>query len=45
MKEFPKEIVEHYQATDEDSRIRRGLGQLEFLRTQAIVRKYLPPSP
>ena len=45
MREIPKEIVEHYQATNEDSRIRRGLGQLEFLRTQAIVRKYLPPSP
>lgn len=45
MKEIPREIVEHYQTTDEDSRIRRGLGQLEFLRTQAIVRRYLPSPP
>lgn len=45
MKEIPKEIVEHYQATDENARIRQGLGQLEFLRTQAIVRKHLPRGP
>jgi len=45
VRDIPNEIVEHYQATDEDSRIRRGLGQLEFVRTQAIVRKHLPTGP
>jgi len=40
--EVPQEIVQHYRAVEEDARIRRGYGQLELLRTQEIVRRYLP---
>ena len=42
MTDLPREIIDHYRSADEDSRIRQGLGQLELLRTQAIVRRYLP---
>jgi ubiquinone/menaquinone biosynthesis C-methylase UbiE len=45
MAEVPPEIVDHYRSTDEDVRIRRGLNQLELLRTQAIVREHLPSGP
>ncbi len=40
------EILEYYAtAWDEDARIRSGLGELEFLRTQEIVRRFLPADP
>lgn len=42
MPEIPREIVDHYSAADENARLRTGLGQLEFLRTQEIVRRFLP---
>jgi ubiquinone/menaquinone biosynthesis C-methylase UbiE len=38
-------IVEHYQRTDEDGRIRLGFGQLELVRTQEIVRRHLSRRP
>lgn len=41
---IPEEIRDHYEGrVDEDARIREGLGQLELLRTQEVVRRYLPP--
>ncbi len=41
---LPDEIREHYRnEIDEDARIRSGIGQLEFLRTQEIVRRHLGP--
>jgi len=40
------EINTHYTVdVDEDRRIRTGLGQLELLRTQEIIRGNLPASP
>jgi ubiquinone/menaquinone biosynthesis C-methylase UbiE len=39
------EIVGHYQRIDEDSRIRRGFGRLELIRTQEILRRYLSAPP
>jgi len=43
MVEVSPEILQHYRDADENGRIRSGLGQLEFVRTQAIVRRHLPP--
>jgi SAM-dependent methyltransferase len=43
--EVPAEVVEHYEQIDEDSRITQGLGRLELLRTQEIVRRHLPHAP
>ena len=45
MSEVPHEIIEHYDATDEDARIRHGFAQLELLRTQEIIRRFLPQRP
>ncbi len=43
-KGIPDEILEHHeQDVDEDLRLRQGLGELEFLRTQEIIRRHLPP--
>jgi ubiquinone/menaquinone biosynthesis C-methylase UbiE len=38
-------IVGHYESILEESRIDHGLGQLELLRTQEILRRHLPPPP
>jgi len=40
-----KEIEEHYLHTREWERLSAGLGELERLRTQAILARYLPPAP
>ncbi|MEO8106490.1 MAG: methyltransferase domain-containing protein [Actinomycetes bacterium] len=45
MADTPPEIIDHYRCIDEDARIRNGIGQLELLRTQSIVRRFLPPGP
>jgi SAM-dependent methyltransferase len=42
MVEVPAEMVEHYRSVDEDARITGGYRQLEYLRTQEIVRRHLP---
>ena len=42
----PDEILHHYQAQfDEDERLRDGLGELELLRTQEVIRRNLPEGP
>jgi SAM-dependent methyltransferase len=38
-------ILRHYQGIREEERITSGLGQLEFIRVQEILRRHLPPSP
>ncbi|MFQ5554664.1 MAG: methyltransferase domain-containing protein [Acidimicrobiia bacterium] len=39
----PEEIRAHYEdAVDEDVRIRRGLAELELVRTKEILRRHLP---
>jgi SAM-dependent methyltransferase len=39
------DVLAHYAVTPEDGRITDGLGQLELLRTQEIVRRHLDPAP
>ncbi|MGH3449276.1 MAG: class I SAM-dependent methyltransferase [Haloechinothrix sp.] len=40
---LPEEIQNHYESEiREDLRLRKGLGRLEFLRTQEVVRRHLP---
>jgi SAM-dependent methyltransferase len=38
-------ILRHYDTIREDQRITVGLGQLELVRTQEILRRHLPPPP
>jgi hypothetical protein len=37
-----REIVEFYTKTPEESRLGRGSSQLEFERTQELIRRFLP---
>jgi len=39
------EVVGHYESIREENRISSGLGQLELLRVQEILRRHLPPPP
>lgn len=41
----PEEIVRHYEEIEEGRRITEGLGQLELLRTQQVLGRYLPEPP
>ena len=38
-------VVDHYESIREEDRITSGLGQLELVRTQQILRRCLPPCP
>ena len=38
-------MVGHYESISEGNRITRGLGQLELLRTQEVLRRHLPAPP
>lgn len=38
-------ISEHYETVREEDRLSSGLGQLELLRTQEVLRRHLPPPP
>lgn len=38
-------VVRYYSNYDEQSRLAEGLGQVEFIRTQSILRRYLNPPP
>jgi ubiquinone/menaquinone biosynthesis C-methylase UbiE len=40
-----EELQQYYQVHDENNRLRRGEGQLEFVRTQRIIQRYLPSPP
>lgn len=42
---IPKEIESHYQQTRESDRLSGGFGELERLRTQSVLERYLPPAP
>jgi ubiquinone/menaquinone biosynthesis C-methylase UbiE len=42
---IPKEIEWHYLQTQESERLSNACGELERLRTQAILARYLPPPP
>jgi ubiquinone/menaquinone biosynthesis C-methylase UbiE len=38
-------VVAHYEATREEDRLAVGLGSLELVRTQEILRRHLPAAP
>jgi ubiquinone/menaquinone biosynthesis C-methylase UbiE len=38
-------VLRHYDTIREEQRITTGLGQLELVRTQEILRRHLPPPP
>jgi SAM-dependent methyltransferase len=38
-------IIEHYESSREEDRIVAGLGQLELVRTQEVLRRHLPVPP
>lgn len=41
--QLPEEIRDHYESEiREDQRLRKGMGRLEFVRTQEVVRQHLP---
>jgi len=42
---FPPEITRFYQEVPEEERLAAGPSQLEFVRTQEVVLRYLPPPP
>ena len=39
------DVVQHYEGVTEEDRLTAGLHQLELLRTQEILTRYLPPAP
>jgi SAM-dependent methyltransferase len=45
MDDVAPDILEHYGQIDEGGRITAGLGRLELLRTQEILRRHLPDAP
>jgi hypothetical protein len=40
-----QEILLHYASGHETQRLSQGVGQLELLRTQELLTRYLPASP
>ena len=42
---LPSEIIEHYEKVDEAQRLERPENQIERLRTQELLHRYLPPPP
>ena len=42
---IPHEILTHYENSNEAQRLSSGVGQLEWVRTQELVKRYLPPAP
>ena len=45
MRLIPKEIEEHYLQSKESERLSNEWGELERLRTQAILARHLPSTP
>ena len=39
------QVIGHYESIREEDRISSGLGLLEFLRVQEVLRRHLPPPP
>jgi SAM-dependent methyltransferase len=42
MEPVPEEVIRHYESRDEGSRLDRGFGVIERLRTQELVDRHLP---
>ncbi len=45
MTSVPEEVLRHYAEVDEGARIASGLRQLELVRTQQLIRRFLPHKP
>ena len=45
MEPIPEEVIRHYELRDEGSRLERGLGVIERLRTQEVIDRHLPAKP
>lgn len=45
MEDADPAVVEHYQSSREEDRISRGFGQLELVRVQEVLARYLPSVP
>ncbi|HEX5993529.1 MAG TPA: hypothetical protein VFY84_00165 [Jiangellales bacterium] len=43
--ELRADIRDHYDSGQEDERLRQGRGRLELLRTQDVLRRWLPTPP
>jgi ubiquinone/menaquinone biosynthesis C-methylase UbiE len=41
----PREVIEHYNSGQEAGRLKNDFGWLERVRTEDILRRFLPPSP
>jgi ubiquinone/menaquinone biosynthesis C-methylase UbiE len=44
-KRFPLEAQQHYESINEVERLQRSTHRLEGLRTQQLLKRFLPPSP
>lgn len=42
---LPREILEHYEIVEEAARLESADTQIEKIRTQELLRRYLPPAP
>jgi ubiquinone/menaquinone biosynthesis C-methylase UbiE len=40
-----RQVIEYYSHYDEQGRLAEGWSQVEFIRTQSIIRRYLQPPP
>ena len=40
-----QQIIDHYNRYDEDKRLKNDIGPFEFVRTQELMLRYLPPAP
>ena len=40
-----RKVVDYYENFDEQGRLSVSLGQVEYLRTQAIIGRFLKPPP
>jgi len=39
------QVIDHYNQVNEKDRLTSSWGQIEFVRTQEIIKQYLPPTP
>lgn len=42
---LPNEIIDHYESMDEAQRLQKPGSEIERLRTQELLQRYLPPPP
>ena len=42
---LPPEAIFHYELGNEQRRLTKGVGELEWVRSQEIIKRYLPAPP